>query len=189
MNLIDVPEKLYDPDLVIKLPSSRMINRSGQSFGDWLVLGMVGYLGGYSTWLIVCKCGLKRICRICHLYRLGECCHSRCKYVENFFWSHFEQIQTGCTLTKFKQCVGPRPRGRFIRWNPAKKIGPENFFWADNPGGTHHKIYEVDGVKGTQADFARHLGITRQAMTHRMSRFAKGEISLKQSLTSPQKRR
>jgi hypothetical protein len=65
LKLANIPKQLMRPDLERRLPLSydRFIDLTGQKFARCEVLGLAGYVRGYTVWLCQCKCGKRFLAR------------------------------------------------------------------------------------------------------------------------------
>lgn len=170
---------------------NRFKDLTGKECRGYVVMGFAGYKGEFSAWLCLCHCGKKFIRQSGFVGRKessGCGCGMRPKSsipvdIRRIYNSMLRRSkQSVCkrwqnSMKKFAADMGPRPSVKhfFCRRNTSKGFSPKNCFW-----GTARDVHQsrsrpitYQGVTRTLSAWAKHLGISTEAMRMRAIRCEK----------------
>jgi len=181
MNLTSLPEHLMFPELDRRLPEvDKVVDRSGQRFPHFEVLGFVGFLGRFAAFLCRCDCGQEFVAVGATLHRRKTCgrCRGEAK-AERAAW-HAMRARWGSLIAKawrdfdcFYASMGNRPSAKHVvvRIDRRKKFGPGNCRWSTErePQRGGREI-SFRGETKSISEWARQIGISRQALWLRLQR-------------------
>ena len=201
MNLVTLPDHLLGPNLVRRLPSTaRAKDWTGYRSAHFEVLGFAGFVNGLATYLCRCDCGEAFLCVGIHIPRRIKCgiCRRTRHKPERAAWKAMHQrwgknvVNAWSSFDAFYAAMGARPSPKYVvvRIDTRKKFGPNNCRWATEPelpqwlSARFRQIRLGDQTK-LLSEWARELGITKQALWFRIKRADKRGIGIHEVLTTP----
>jgi hypothetical protein len=206
IKLARLPKHLRRPDLERRGPLrlEKFLNLTGRKYERCSVIGLTGFIRGYSVWLCRCNCGTQFLIRtnILQSKRVGCGCadgkfdrHGGSQSVEYRAWQ--SMIQRGreavCArwhrYRNFLADVGqkPGPRYMLIRLDKARQYEPGNVQWLPTAEGSGRRrsIYIThNGRTLNISGWASELGISHQAMAKRVQRCKRYGAPLSEALTT-----
>jgi hypothetical protein len=185
LKLARIPRRLMRLDLERRLPVkwSRFKDLTGRKLERCEVLGLAGFVNGYSAWLCRCECGQLFVSRAnsilhrpagcgCGLRRHGACDTSEYRLWGSIIRKHRKQIcRRWRDFVTFRSDVGLRPRPGYtlIRLDTRKAYAPGKVAWRPRYGHLGKRI-DYGGKSLTVQQWADRIGISRQALWLRIKR-------------------
>jgi hypothetical protein len=201
MNLVTLPDHLLRPDLKRRLPSTaRAKDWTGYNSEHFEVLGFAGFVNGFATYLCRCECGEAFLCVGIHIPRRIKCgvCRRTRHKPERAAWKAMHQrwgkmvVNAWSSFDAFYASMGARPSPKHVvvRIDTQKKFGPNNCRWSTQSEprqwlSARFRQIRLRGQTKLLSEWARELGITRQALWFRVQRAEKRGIGIKDVLTTP----
>lgn len=205
--LARLPKKLLRADLERRGPlrQERFHDLTGRKYQRCRVLGLAGFIRGYSVWLCRCGCGERFLVRGNALRREAHACgcgfggvrrHRDSNSAEYAAWRHLCAKHSGELCVRWRSYVtfladiGRRPGSDHIlvRLNKARQYGPSNVCWLRKSKALARRrsIYlTYRGRTLSISGWARRLGISNQAMQQRIARCKRNGAPLSEALTTP----
>lgn len=200
VKLIDIPkgtENKNNRRIKRRLPGPNFVDLTGKKFGIRKVIGLVGFLGKYSCWLVECQeCGHRSCMTSSRVQRKTVRCHHTNR-TKNPLYTYWNRKRLAGELHRdwqdfdvFARDVGAHPEGMHLYApNPRKKMGPNNFAWGDwrdiYASNNQGSLVAIGGVRKSLSGWARQVGISRQAMHQRLRRAKEGGRPIKTILEPP----
>lgn len=171
---------------------SRFYDRTNEQLGDRRVLGLVGWKGVYSLWLLQCVCGERLVVRSNSMNnnRHHKCNCQRIRYSKHPLYSTWRKVICNChvlntplsedwqVFEKFLQDVKQAKEDFCItRKNTSQPLGPDNWIWMKLKDIQRRTSLEsakkltFNGQTKTIHEWADHLGITHQALYFRLQKY------------------
>ncbi len=161
-------------------PRGRIVDLTGQRFGNLVALRFYGMYRRRTYWLCQCDCG--RTTRVAmgnlrgHGTKSCGCLLGRkrppAQPPERKRWLRRVQHDTVFhDFEAFLNCVGRRPslKHHLHRPNPRRPYGPGNCEWSD----LHRQARPIEfgGLCLTASEWASRLGISKQALSQRLAKY------------------
>ena len=190
------------------VPATIRSNLLGRTFGRLTVVGFGGYTKprGKRTprmalWTCQCECGNVRDypasnlrgggstqCAECGRTRrsLSNRTHGQSRTPTYTAWTHAKAADKVCRkwmqFEAFYRDMGDRPDGKCLRRkNTSRRHSPSNSYWGDRPKTTPRRLYTYAGRTMGLSEWARELGISKQALNQRLA----AGWSVEDALTTP----
>jgi hypothetical protein len=186
---------------VRRLPSTaRAKDWTGYRSEHFEVLGFAGFVNGFATYLCRCECGEAFLCVGIHIPRRIKCgvCRRTRHKPERAAWKAMHQrwgknvVIAWRSFDAFHASMGarPSPKARCGAHRHSKKFGPNNCRWSTEPESrqllsARFRQIRLRGQTKLLSEWARELGITRQALWFRIQRAEKRGIGVQEVLTTP----
>lgn len=173
------------------------LDLTGQTFGEWTVLRKSDktHPKGVKFWVCQCSCGaISEIptgnLRAGNSTRCQKCAHKKAGDAKRLYpdsdcpflriWR--ARVRKDCVsawkdFATFKRDVEPKMARKFIRVDPEKPFGPENFRWV-NGYLRSRRMETVQGVSRHLAAWADALGLTRERVRQLVESYGSLEAAL-----------
>jgi hypothetical protein len=204
--LARLPKRLRRPDLERRGPLrlEKFRDLTGRDFKRCSVVGLAGFIRGYTVWLCRCNCGTLFLSRANVLSSRVTGCgcgggkferHGDADSLEYATWMNMKgnNGQSVCerwrSYRNFLADVGQRPGTGFAldRIDKSRPYEPNNVRWLPDEEARPRRrsIYIThDGVTRNISGWARRLGISHQAMVKRVQRCKQYGAPLSEALTT-----
>jgi hypothetical protein len=203
VKLAKIPKALMRPDLERRLPLSfdRFMDLTGQKFARCEVLGLAGYVRGYTVWLCRCNCGKRFVTRTVTLRHRKTGCgcadgrnqrHGHSESIEYSIWrrlrnDHRAQLcKRWQVFANFLKDMGPRPgRSHFlVRVDRGKPYSKSNCKWSNQKRGKWGKLYSFSGEHLTLTEWAERLGMSRHGLEKRIKKCEQRGVPIEQAFAT-----
>jgi hypothetical protein len=201
MNLVRLPDHLLRPDLLRRLPSTaRAKDWTGYRSEHFEVLGFAGFVNGFATYLCRCDCGEAFLCVGIHISRRRKCgiCRRIRHKAEHAAWKSMRQrwgenvVRAWRSFDAFYAAMGARPSPKHVvvRIDTRKNFGPNNCRWSTKPEprqwlAARFRQIRLRSQTKLLSEWARELGITKQALWIRINRAERRGIGIQEVLATP----
>jgi hypothetical protein len=204
--LVNLPKHLMRPDLERRGPLrlEKFLDLTGRKYERCSVIGLAGFIRGYSVWLCRCNCGTQFLARANKLQRERVGCGCGGGKIDRHGDSHtVEYARWNSMNTRYRKEVCPRwrsyrnfladvgrrpgPDYEFSRINKRKPFGPGNAGWVPKLEAMSRRRSLYITYKGRTlniSDWAHCLGISHQAMNMRVQRCKRYGAPLSEALTT-----
>jgi hypothetical protein len=170
-----MPQRLKAREIRGK-PRGPVVDLTGHRFGKLVALKVQGMHHGRTYWLFQCDCGQKTRVAMGTLRRgaTKSCgCLRRLPPMPPEYAWWVRRVRRNTTFRNFEafyRCVGrrPSPNHQLRRPNPQQPFGPRNCEWSLFRSG--RRIIQHQGRRLTLSEWAARLGISKQALSHRLSK-------------------
>lgn len=203
-SLVRVPKRLLRSDLERRLPLrlERFLDLTGKKLSRCQIIGLAGFIRGYTVWLCRCKCGQLYLARTnALLHRVSSCGCTRERHGDSgspehriwhgirSYYAH-EVCPRWSSYHHFLTEVGRRPKRTFVlgRLDRLVPFQPGNVKWMPKRDAKlNYKMtrYTYGGETLSHREWADRIGISFERLRQRIAKCNKYGASLDEAIATP----